>query len=54
MFLIETLLNLGKFNGFKRRIWFAGCFVVDPIGRRGDLALLWKDDVELEIHNFSQ
>lgn len=32
---------------------FAGLFVVNPVGRIGGLALLWKEDIALEIYNYS-
>lgn len=31
-----------------------GCFVVEPVGKRGGLALFWDRDVDLEILNYSQ
>jgi len=35
------------------KLGFAGCFVVDPVGRSGGLALLWREVGALEIYNFS-
>lgn len=35
-----------------RRIGLPNCFVVNSIGRRGGLALLCYDEIELEIVNF--
>ena len=33
---------------------FAGAFVVDSVGRSGGLALIWKDEGEVEIQNYSR
>jgi hypothetical protein len=37
----------------KRRLGFEGRFTVDPVGKSGSLALLWKDNQEVEILNYS-
>lgn len=36
------------------KLGFAGLFVVEPVGRSGDLALLWKEVEQLEIQKFSR
>jgi hypothetical protein len=36
------------------KLGFAGAFTIDPVGRSGGLALLWKEDREVEIQNFSR
>jgi hypothetical protein len=33
---------------------FVGLFVVNPVGRIGGLALLWMEDITLEIYNYSR
>lgn len=35
VFLIEILVKVGRLEGLKRRLGMEGCFVVDPISRRG-------------------
>ncbi len=37
-----------------RKTWFCWFFVVEPVGRSGGLALLWKEEKEVEIYNFSR
>ncbi|XP_042980139.1 uncharacterized protein LOC122310310 [Carya illinoinensis] len=54
VFLIETKLMAKNFEGIKRRMAWDGCFVVEAIGRSGGLVLLWKDEEEVDIVNFSQ
>ena len=36
------------------RLGFEGLFVVDPVGRSGGLALLWKEKNEVEIQNYTR
>lgn len=38
----------------KRRLGFEGCFTINSLGRRGGLALLWKNESKVEIESFSQ
>ncbi|KAF5449972.1 hypothetical protein F2P56_030362 [Juglans regia] len=54
VFLMETKLVASKVEGIKRRLGWEGCFVVDPMGRKGGLALLWCKEKEVEILNYSQ
>lgn len=52
---METKLLASKFEGIKRRLRFEDCFIVNhPMGRKGGLALLCENEVELEIINYSQ
>lgn len=37
----------------RSRLGFVGMITVDPIGKSGGLALLWKDDNEMVIQNYS-
>jgi len=53
MFLIETLCSKNRMEWIRVKLGFAGCFVVDPVGRSGGLALLWRDVGALEIYNYS-
>lgn len=52
-FIIEIMINLRNFVVMKRKLGFDGCFVVDSIGRKNGLTLLWRNEIEVEIHNFS-
>lgn len=38
----------------KSRLGFHGCFVVEVMGRTEGLALLWKEDNDMVIYNFSR
>lgn len=38
---------------YLKKIDFDGMFVVNPIGRSSGVVLLWKDDMEVEIQNYS-
>ncbi|XP_040986473.1 uncharacterized protein LOC121234570 [Juglans microcarpa x Juglans regia] len=54
MFLIETMIVTKRVEGIRRKVGFEQCFVVDPVGNGGGLSLLWKDEVEVEIVNYSR
>ncbi|XP_042982759.1 uncharacterized protein LOC122311987 [Carya illinoinensis] len=54
IFLIETKANASRLDGVRRRLGFEGCFVVEAVGRKGGLALLWREEVGVEVYNFSQ
>lgn len=54
VFLMETKLLASKFEGIRCKLRFGGCFVVDLMGRKGGLALLWEKEVDIEIINYSQ
>jgi hypothetical protein len=34
------------------KLGFVGAFTIDLVGRSGGLALIWKEDKEVEIQNF--
>jgi len=53
VFLMETKLTFARFNSLKTNLGFNCVFMVDSKGRRGGLALLWKDDFRVMIQNFS-
>lgn len=50
---METKLKSQRFDNIKQWLGFSNCFVVDPVGRKEGLAILWRDNVQLDIHNFS-
>jgi hypothetical protein len=54
VFLMETKLRNHKMESVKNKTGYNGMFVVDCIGRSGRLALLWRDDIDVEIHNYSR
>jgi exonuclease III len=54
LFLMETKLDMKCFEYIHLQLGFSGCFVVLSLGRNGGLALLWKDDANVTISNFSQ
>lgn len=54
VFLIETICSKQCTEWIQVKLGFAGCFVVDPVGRSGGLALLWRVTGTLEIFNFSR
>lgn len=37
----------------KRRLGFNNCFVVNSVSKSSGLALLWRDEVHLEMFNYS-
>jgi exonuclease III len=54
LFLMETKCRKAKLELLRVKMGYEGLFVVDPVGRSGGLALFWRDDVDLEIQNFSR
>lgn len=54
VFLIETELRTEGMDTVKRKLRFEGCCVVEPIGWKGGLALLWRTKEDMEIFNYSQ
>lgn len=37
----------------RRKLGFKNCFVVDLVSRSGRVAMLWKEEVNLEVFNYS-
>ncbi|KAF5475845.1 hypothetical protein F2P56_007609 [Juglans regia] len=54
VFLMETKCKRHKVECVKRLIKFDNSFVIDCKGFSGGLAFLWKNDVEAEVHSYSQ
>jgi hypothetical protein len=52
--LVETLSKKKSLERISIRMGFDDLFVVEPIGRSGGLALLWKEERDLEIYNYSR
>lgn len=51
---METLSTKKSLERIRIRLGFDGLFVVEPIGRSEGLALLWKEERDLEIYNYSR
>lgn len=54
LFLMETLSKKNQLEKVRSRLGFDGLFVVDPVGKSGGIALLWKEANTLEIFNYSR
>lgn len=54
VFPIETKLVTRKLKRIRLRLCLHGCIGADCEGRRGGLSLMWKEDVELSLINFSK
>lgn len=54
VFLMETLVSQSYMERICKRLQFDNIFVVNPTGRSGGLALLWLNDYNIEIFNFSK
>ncbi|XP_019191691.1 PREDICTED: uncharacterized protein LOC109186215 [Ipomoea nil] len=53
IFLMETLSNSDSMLSIKQRLGWHGCFTVDPVGRGGGLALLWKEEITVTVTSSS-
>jgi exonuclease III len=54
LFLMETKCSKARVEMVRIKLGFTGAFTVDPVGRSGGLTLLWKEEKEVEIQNFSR
>jgi exonuclease III len=54
VFLMETKLRSYRVEGIKIRMGFRNVFVVDCVGKSGGLALMWSDDIQVDIQNYSR
>ncbi|XP_059445337.1 uncharacterized protein LOC132177129 [Corylus avellana] len=54
LFLMETICSRKKMEWIRVKLRFVGLFAVDPVGRSGGIALLWKEEHEVEIQNYSR
>lgn len=54
VFLIETKCNKHKMEYIRRSLQFDNYFTVESIGANGGLALLWNQDVSLQILSFTR
>ena len=51
---METKLQSVRMEKVRVRIGFDNVFVVNSVGKSGGLALLWRNDICVEIQNYSQ
>lgn len=54
IFLCETIGRKDRLEGIRRQLGYEGMIVVEPQGRSGGLALLWKDSEKGRLISFSQ
>jgi hypothetical protein len=54
VFLMETVCSKQHIDCIKHRVGFDNLFVVDLVGKSGGLALLWKEEDNLEIYNYTR
>ncbi|KAG2719857.1 hypothetical protein I3760_02G010500 [Carya illinoinensis] len=54
VFIMETKFGSRRFEGLKRRLHCEGCFIVNLVGKRDGMILLWDANVGTEVVNFSQ
>lgn len=54
VFLMETILRRNKMERIRSRLGFPNMLVVDCVGKSGGLALLWTEDVDVEVQNYSK
>ena len=53
VFLMETKLRKDKMELIRYKLGFSCMFVVDCVEQSGGLALLWGDEISVDIQNFS-
>lgn len=53
IFLNETKLKACDFDKVKRRCNMTGCFVIDSNRSKGGLAVLWDDEISVDIQSYS-
>jgi hypothetical protein len=53
LFLMETKVRNSTMQKIQTSLGFEGLLTVESIGKSGGLALLWKDNREVSIQNFS-
>lgn len=51
---MEMKLEYGRLEEVKRMLVFTGCMGVNPMGRKGGLELMWKNQNDVEVLNFFQ
>lgn len=54
IFLMETLAKNNRMQDIKRKLGWNGCFTMEPLGRGGGLALLWKENISVTVLSYPQ
>ena len=54
LFLIETRRKNNEMDFLRSKWKFDECFSVDCVGREGGLALLWRNDMIVEVLSYSR
>ncbi|KAG6625017.1 hypothetical protein CIPAW_16G066600 [Carya illinoinensis] len=54
LFLQETRLQVKEMEKIKYKLGYDNCLAVSSEGRSGGLALLWRNDVNLDIKHYSK
>lgn len=49
---METKLCSKSAQSVARKLNYEGCIVVEAIGRKGGLMLLWKQEIRLDLWNY--
>lgn len=49
---METKVGTQTLNSIKIRLRFENLFVINPLGCKGGLAMLWKSDQGIEVLNY--
>ncbi|OMO50714.1 Endonuclease/exonuclease/phosphatase [Corchorus capsularis] len=53
IFLSETKRKKNEMDWIRYRLGYDNCFTVECVGRAGDLALLWSNDISIHILSYS-
>lgn len=54
IFLMETKCSRVQMDSVRRNVGYPNYFVVDSVGKGGELASIWGDDTCLKVVNYSQ
>lgn len=54
LFLCETMAKRSRMEWVKQKLGFEGLITVDPIGKSGGLALMWKEKEQVEVRSYSK
>lgn len=54
IFLCETIAKQSRMEWVQLKLGYQGMFVVEPFGRSGGLAMLWKEEEQAALLGFSQ
>jgi hypothetical protein len=53
VFIMETKLHDKNLDFLRIKLGMQNMFIVDSVGKSGGLILLWQDNFNVEIQNFS-